>query len=71
MIDPKPFIGDPTFDVTQHLINCKARMRDNPNRLVERMADLLELDRDRIRLWAFARFATTEGCEDIARRIAP
>ncbi len=25
-IDPKPFLGDPAFDATQHLLNCKQRL---------------------------------------------
>src|SRR5262245_35937624 len=25
-IDPKPFLGDPAYDATQHLLNCPARM---------------------------------------------
>jgi streptomycin 6-kinase len=26
VIDPKPFVGDPAYDVTQHLFNCMGRM---------------------------------------------
>jgi streptomycin 6-kinase len=55
-IDPKPFVGDPAYDATQHLLNCR-RLRTSPLRTVHRVADLLELDRDRVRLWTFARCA--------------
>ena len=24
VIDPKPFVGDPAYDATQHLFNCEA-----------------------------------------------
>ena len=30
VIDPKPFIGDPAFDATQHLFNCRARLHADP-----------------------------------------
>src|SRR5262245_16477746 len=26
-IDPKPFVGDPAYDATQHLLNCVERLR--------------------------------------------
>ena len=26
LIDPKPYIGDPTYDITQHLLNCTERI---------------------------------------------
>jgi streptomycin 6-kinase len=57
VIDPKPFVGDRAFDSTQHLMNCRARMRSDPFGTMRRMADLLEVDYDRVRLWMFARFA--------------
>ena len=57
VIDPKPFVGDPAFDATQHLFNCPARMRVNPRETIHRFADLLGLDRERVRLWTFARAA--------------
>jgi streptomycin 6-kinase len=30
VIDPKPFIGDPAYDATQHLLNCVERLRADP-----------------------------------------
>jgi streptomycin 6-kinase len=56
-IDPKPFVGDRAYDPVQHLINCEERLCQNPVRLVERMADLTEVDSERLRLWTFARAA--------------
>src|SRR5437867_9010127 len=77
VIDPKPFVGDPAYDATQHLVNCEARMREDPLGTIVRFADLLELDRDRIRLWMFAR-ASAESRDDwdedsmnLARTLAP
>lgn len=57
VIDPKPFVGDPTYDATQHLFNCWARMRSNPADTMRRIADLLGVDYERLRLWMFARAA--------------
>jgi streptomycin 6-kinase len=58
VIDPKPFVGDPAYDATQHLLNCSARLRSDPDRLIRRFADLLSADHDRVRLWLFARVVT-------------
>ena len=77
VIDPKPFVGDPAYDATQHLLNCKERMLSDPDGTIARFADLLEIERERIRLWTFARFAA-EPRDDwndellfLARGLAP
>ena len=78
VIDPKPFVGDPAYDATQHLFNCGARLRADPDRAIRRIADLLEVERERVRLWTFAR-AASEPRDDwrnddsvaFARAIAP
>ena len=57
VIDPKPFVGDPAYDATQHLLNCEARLRADPAATIRRFADLLEVDDERVRLWMFARLA--------------
>jgi streptomycin 6-kinase len=77
VIDPKPFVGDPAYDATQHLLNCAARLRSDPDRLIRRFADLLSVDHDRVRLWLFARVVTTmdgwgdDSLMDVARLIGP
>jgi streptomycin 6-kinase len=77
VIDPKPFIGDPAYDVTQHLFNCESRLRANPRDLIHRIAGLLELDRERVHLWTFAREAAEPrnpwrpDSLDLARALAP
>jgi streptomycin 6-kinase len=64
VIDPKPYVGDPAYDATQHLLNC-ARLRSDPLACVRRFSELLDLDVDRVRLWTFARAATeTSGAWD-------
>ncbi len=56
-IDPKPFVGDPAYDATQHLFNCEDRFNADPLSLIKRFAGLLGVDSDRVRWWAFARLA--------------
>ena len=53
-IDPKPHVGDPAYDPLQHMLNCD-RLFTDPTGLARRLADLLELERDRLLLWLFAR----------------
>jgi streptomycin 6-kinase len=57
VIDPKPFVGDPAYDATQHLLNCDGRLRASPEATIRCFADLLEVDHERVRLWLFARSA--------------
>jgi streptomycin 6-kinase len=57
VIDPKPFVGDPAYDATQHLFNCQDRMLADPFETIGRFADLLDVDRERVRHWMFARAA--------------
>ncbi len=57
VIDPKPFVGDPAYDATQHLFNCRARLRADPEGTISRFAVLLGVDQERVRLWTFARAA--------------
>jgi streptomycin 6-kinase len=74
VIDPKPFVGDPAYDATQHLFNCDARLRLDPDGTIGRIADLLGVDRERVRLWTFARAAADWRNEDsiaLARAISP
>jgi streptomycin 6-kinase len=77
VIDPKPFVGDPAYDATQHLFNSRERLRSDPDGTIDRIADLLGVDRKRVRLWTFAR-AAAEPRQDwdddlmsLARLIAP
>jgi len=78
VIDPKPFVGDPAYDATQHLYNCRPRLYANSEATIRRMADLLDVEYNRVRLWMFARAAaeprqTWEENEllKFARAIAP
>lgn len=57
VIDPKPFIGDPCYDATQHLLNCMARLESDPDRTITNFSKLLSVDQERVRRWLFARLA--------------
>jgi streptomycin 6-kinase len=57
VIDPKPFVGDPSYDATQHLFNCRNRLLADPRGTIERFADLLGVSGKRVELWMFARAA--------------
>jgi streptomycin 6-kinase len=75
VIDPKPYVGDPTYDPLQHLLNCPERLAADPRGLAARVADLLGLDRERLVLWLFARCVQespdSPNLAQVAHRIAP
>jgi streptomycin 6-kinase len=54
-IDPKPYVGDPTYDALQHMLNFPDRLTSDPLGFAQRMAHLLDLDPERLRQWLFAR----------------
>lgn len=54
-IDPKPYVGDPTYDALQHMLNHPARLSKDPTGFARRMAELLDLDPSRLGDWLFAR----------------
>jgi streptomycin 6-kinase len=75
VVDPKPYLGDPCYDVLQHMLNCEERLRPDPSGFAQQMADLLDLDGDRVRQWLFAR-CVIEGVEHpqlqaVAATLAP
>jgi streptomycin 6-kinase len=75
MIDPKPYVGDPAYDVLQHMLNCDDRLAANPIAFADRMAGLAGLDSGRVRRWLFAR-AVQESVgspllRQAARQLAP
>jgi streptomycin 6-kinase len=74
-IDPKPYAGDPAYDVLQHMLNFPERLAADPGGFAARMAGLTGLDAGRVRLWLFAR-CVQESVEDpnlqaVAARLAP
>jgi streptomycin 6-kinase len=75
VIDPKPYVGDPSYDPVQYMLNCDERLTADPLGLVRRMAELLGLDPERVALWLFARCAQESlrdpTMREPARRLAP
>src|SRR5215470_2433952 len=75
VIDPKPYLGDPAYDVLQHMLNCEDRLAADPAGLAARMADLAGVAPARVRLWLFARSVQESVgsplLQHVARRLAP
>jgi streptomycin 6-kinase len=75
LIDPKPYVGDPHYDVLQHLLNCADTLQSDPHGLLHRVAELACLDADRVRQWLFARCVQESpgwpALALVAQRIAP
>ena len=63
VIDPKPFVGDPAYDATQHLLNCPERLQQDPADTIRPFSDLLGVEAERVRLWVFARCAAEPRAE--------
>jgi streptomycin 6-kinase len=70
VIDPKPYVGDPTCDVLQHMLNCEERLCSDPCGFAGRMADLLDLDLDRLVAWLFARCVQESIDQPVLREVA-
>jgi streptomycin 6-kinase len=75
VIDPKPYLGDPTYDPLQHMLNFPDRLADDARTFTRRMAQLLDLDPDRLQLWLFARCVQesldSPNLGDVAIQLAP
>lgn len=65
VIDPKPYVGDPSYDPLQYLMNFPDRLIADPRGFGTRLAGLLDLDAGRLLLWLFARCVL--GCADEPR----
>jgi streptomycin 6-kinase len=70
VIDPKPYVGDPAYDVLQHMLNCDGRLAADPGALARRMADLAGLDGGRVRQWLFARSVQESVGSPLMRHVA-
>ncbi len=75
MIDPKPYVGDPTYDPLQHMLNFPDRLVADPAGFADRLSALLELDPIRLRWWLFARCVQESvdqpHLHDVAIALAP
>ena len=70
VIDPKPYVGDPTYDPLQHMLNFPDRLVAEPGGFVRRMAALLDLDADRLGRWVFARCVQESVDQPHLQRVA-
>lgn len=70
LIDPKPYVGDPHYDLLQHMLNDPERVTSRPGAFAERMAGLTGLDPVRARRWLFARCVQEAGVMDGAAQAA-
>jgi streptomycin 6-kinase len=70
VIDPKPYLGDPAYDVLQHMLNCEGRLAADPAGLAARMAGLTGVEAVRVRHWLFARSVQESVGSPLMRQVA-
>lgn len=70
VIDPKPYVGDPAYDVLQYLLDDPERLTADPRRFARRVADLAGVDADRVTTWLFARCVVEAGSWPHAAAVA-
>jgi streptomycin 6-kinase len=70
VIDPKPYLGDPGYDVVQHMLCCDERLAADPGALADRLAGLAAVDSGRVRLWLFARCVQESVGSPLMQRVA-
>ena len=70
VIDPKPYVGDPAYDVLQHMLNCEDRLVADPAGLARRMAVRAGVDVGRVRQWLFARSVQESIGSPLMRQVA-
>lgn len=70
VIDPKPYVGDPHYDLLQHMLNDPGRLVAQPSAFADRLAGLTRLDPERARRWLFARCVQEAGVMDGAAEAA-
>jgi streptomycin 6-kinase len=70
VIDPKPYVGDPAYDILQHMLNCEDRLAADPAALATRIAELAGVDPGRVRQWLFARSVQESIGSPLMRQVA-
>jgi aminoglycoside phosphotransferase (APT) family kinase protein len=67
VIDPKPVVGDRSYDATQHLLNCRTRLLSDPAGTMQRFADLLQVDYERVRQWTLPDLRSSQVPRELTR----
>jgi streptomycin 6-kinase len=70
LLQGKPYVGDPAYDVLQHMLNCEDRLAVDAAALADRMARLTDLDSGRVRRWLFARSVQESVGSPLMRQVA-
>ena len=70
VIDPKPHVGDASYDLTQHLMNAKPRLRADAAEPVAHLAKLANVSPERLLRWTFGRLCLEVADLPLARRLA-
>ncbi|MEM7077353.1 MAG: aminoglycoside phosphotransferase family protein [Pseudomonadota bacterium] len=70
VIDPKPFVGDPCYDLTQHLLNIKPRLESEGSAVVKQLAAATGVDAHRVWRWLFARLCLQVDDVALARKVS-
>ena len=70
-IDLKPYVGDPAYDLTQHIMNCMDRFYNDPHALITRLSNLAMIDPQRLQQWMKARLLTEHKGkhQELARKL--
>ena len=68
VIDVKPYVGDPHYDLTQHLLNCLDRVEEDGKALIRKLANSCKLDELRLQKWLYARLIAEQ--EGVHQRLA-
>ena len=67
IIDPKPHIGDPCYDLTQHFLNVQSRL---DLALIESMSRSADVDAERVLRWTFGRLCLDPTNHALAVQLA-
>jgi streptomycin 6-kinase len=65
-----PYVGDPAYDLLQHMLNCEDRLAADPGGLATRMAALAGIGPGRVRQWLFARSVRESIGSPLMRQVA-
>lgn len=68
VIDVKPYVGDPHYDLTQHLLNCMDRVELKGKEVIQKLAKACKLEEIRLQKWFYARLISEQ--EGVHQKLA-